>query len=128
MRHSQFTDREIAHLLLEAQSGVPIAEICRTSHVSLRTFYRWKRRFGGLQPHAVLQMKELEIENRRLRALVGSLTEQLRDTAKHHGEDAHAEVGEQRKYSTMDALHHPSHARAREGVGIGRFAGVRISG
>jgi putative transposase len=79
MRRSQFTENEILHLLYEASTGVSVAEICRTAHVSLRTFYRWRRRFGGLNEPAVLQMKELAAENTRLRGLVSNLLERLRD-------------------------------------------------
>ena len=81
MRRSQFTDNEILHLLYEASAGVPVAEICRTAGVSLRTFYRWRRRFGGLNAPAVMQMKELAAENLRLRGLVSNLFERLRDPA-----------------------------------------------
>ncbi len=70
MRRSRFTESEILHLLYEAGSGVPVAEICDTAGVSLRTFYRWKRSFGGLSTADVPKMKELEFENARLRGLV----------------------------------------------------------
>ncbi|QEE41192.1 hypothetical protein FV241_28040 [Methylobacterium sp. WL2] len=48
MRRSLHTDREIAFLLDEAARGIPIADICASAHVSLGTFYRWRRRLGGL--------------------------------------------------------------------------------
>ncbi len=79
MRRSQFTENEILHLLYEASTGVAVAEICSTAGVSLRTFYRWRRRFGGLNAPAVMQMKELAAENIRLRGLVSNLFERLRD-------------------------------------------------
>jgi putative transposase len=79
MRRSRFTESEILHLLYEAGAGVPIAEICDTAGVSLRTFYRWKRSFGGLSTADVLKMKELEFENVRLRGLVRNLLERLRE-------------------------------------------------
>jgi putative transposase len=79
MRRSQFTETEILHLLYEASTGVSVAEICNTAGVSLRTFYRWRRRFGGLNAPAVMQMKELAAENTRLRGLVSNLFERLRD-------------------------------------------------
>ena len=85
MRRSQFTDNEILHLLYEASAGVPVAEICRTAGVSLRTFYRWRRRFGGLNAPAVMQMKELAAENLRLRGLVSNLFERLRDPGENRG-------------------------------------------
>jgi putative transposase len=84
MRQSRFTDNEILHLLHEASAGVSVAEICKTAGVSLRTFYRWRRRFGGLNVPAVMQMKDLAAENLRLRGLVSHLFERLRapvDTA-----------------------------------------------
>lgn len=78
MRRSQFTESEILHLLNEAVAGVPVAEICDTAGVSLRTFYRWRRRFGGLSNANVMEIKELEFENARLRGLVRDLLERLR--------------------------------------------------
>src|SRR5258708_27955984 len=79
MRRSQFTESEILHLLYEASTGVSVAEICSTAGGSLRTFYRWRRRFGGLNAPAVMQMKELATENTRLRGLVSNLFERLPD-------------------------------------------------
>src|SRR3981081_2383457 len=73
MRHSQHTDSEILHLLDEADAGISIAEICSTAHISPRTFYQWRKRYGSLTPPALLQMKEPQTENRRLRALVDRL-------------------------------------------------------
>src|SRR3954447_6655459 len=77
MRRSRFTENEILHLLYEASAGVSVAEICSTAGVSLRTFYRWRRRFGGLNVPAVMQMKDLAAENLRLRGLVRNLSERL---------------------------------------------------
>ena len=80
MRRSQFTESEILHLLYEAAAGVPVAEISATAGVSLRTFYRWRRRYGGLNAVAVTEMKDLAVENIRLKGLVSSLFERLRAT------------------------------------------------
>jgi putative transposase len=70
MRRSRHTDEEIAVLLSEAERGVPVEEICRAAHVSLRTFYRWKKRLGCLTPAALRRLRELEEENRALRKLL----------------------------------------------------------
>jgi putative transposase len=78
MRRSRFTENEIVHLLSEANAGVSAAEICRTAGITLRTFYRWRRRFGGLNAPAVMQMKDLAAENLRLRGLVSNLSDRLR--------------------------------------------------
>ena len=78
MRRSRFTHSEILQLLGEASAGVPVAEICNTSGITPRTFYRWRRQFGGLDVPAIRQMKELMSENLRLRGLVSNLFELLR--------------------------------------------------
>src|SRR5260370_35187261 len=75
MRHSQHTEQEILFLLYEADAGISIDEICSTAHISLRTFYRWRKRYGGLTSEALRHMKELEIENQRLRSLVDMFSE-----------------------------------------------------
>src|ERR1700761_2563136 len=81
MRHSQHTEHEILFLLDEADAGISIAEICSTAGISLRTFYRWRNRYGGLTSPALRHLKELEIENQRLRRMVDKLSEQRRSTA-----------------------------------------------
>jgi putative transposase len=77
MRRSRFNEGEIVHFLAEADNGVSILEICRVAGVSPRTFYRWRLRFGGLSLPSVNRMKELEAENRRLKALVAHITARL---------------------------------------------------
>src|ERR1700761_4241035 len=83
MRRSRFTHSEILQLLGEASAGVPVAEICSTSGITPRTFYRWRRQFGGLDGAAARQMKELMSENLRLRGLVSNLFELLRTPDDH---------------------------------------------
>ncbi|MCS0495757.1 transposase [Ancylobacter sp. MQZ15Z-1] len=126
MRRSQFTDSEIIHLLREADSGVPVGEICRTAQVSLRTFYRWRRRFGGLTAPAVMQMKELEAENRRLRSLVSNLSERLH--APLPGEMLHLPERATRSDTRLQPGRASMLAAERcGGAVVGRFASVRIT-
>lgn len=70
MRRSLHTDEEIAFLLDEAARGIPIAEICASARISLGTFYRWRRRLGGLKPAGVARLDQVERENAGLRAEV----------------------------------------------------------
>lgn len=123
MRHSQHTDNEILHLLYEADAGISIAEICSTAHISPRTFYRWRRRYGSLTPPALLQMKELQAENRRLRALVDRLSERSHGAVA--GVPPAARPGPPRpEYGC--ALHSPAKASEQmRGASSGRFAYVR---
>lgn len=74
MRRSKFTDEQIAYCLTQAQAGVPIAELCRKYGISEKTFYRWRAKFGGLTASEVQHLKELEVENTRLKKLVADLS------------------------------------------------------
>ncbi len=73
MRRALHTDEEIAFLLDEAARGIPIGEICLSAGISLGTFYRWRRRLGGLKPAGVARLGRVEQENVALRAEVQRL-------------------------------------------------------
>ncbi|MDB5554513.1 MAG: putative transposase [Rhizobium sp.] len=129
MRRSQFTENEILHLLYEASAGVPVAEICGTAGVSLRTFYRWRRRFGGLNAAAVMEMKDLAAENIRLRGLVSNLFERLRagpsDAATMPDAGPTAPVSRTRESEQRRAIRIA--AEKCGGALTGRFASVRVN-
>ena len=119
MRRSRFTESEILHLLYEAGAGVPVAEICDTAGVSLRTFYRWKRNFGGLNTADVPKMKELEFENARLRGLVRTLHQQLREEQASKAPPVRDKEREQRRAAGIAA-------EKCGGAVTGRFASLRV--
>jgi putative transposase len=129
MRRSQFTENEILHLLYEASAGVSVAEICNTAGVSLRTFYRWRRRFGGLNAPAVMHMKELAAENARLRGLVSNLFERLRDPAENRFAPPAAltipSSGDDKERKQQQAIR--SAAKKCGGALTGRFASLRVN-
>ena len=54
--------------------GNKVADAVRSISVSQLTYYRWRREFGGLQMDQVKRLKELELENQRLRKAVSDLT------------------------------------------------------
>jgi len=74
MKRKRFTEEQIAFALRQAESGTPVEEICRKMGASEATFYRWKKRFGGLLPSEVHQLRQMEGENARLRRLVAHLS------------------------------------------------------
>ncbi|MBR0838906.1 transposase [Bradyrhizobium liaoningense] len=123
MRHSQHTDTEILYLLHEAETGISIPEICRTAHISQRTFYRWRKRYGSLTPPALLAMKELQSENRRLRTMLSRLSESTDATVRTASETARAPIRSDCGFAPQRALvNSPEQAR---GASLGRFAYVR---
>ena len=54
--------------------GAPLGEAIRTIGVSEVTYHRWRSEFGGLKLDQVKRLKELELENSRLRKAVSDLT------------------------------------------------------
>ena len=44
--------------------------MCRKHGISEQTFYRWKQKYGGMEVSDVRRLKELELENQRLKRLV----------------------------------------------------------
>jgi len=118
MRRSRFMQNEILQLLGEASTGVPVADICEAAGVTPRTFYRWRRQFGGLEVPAVRQMKDLVSENQRLRGLVSNLFEQLRTPAD-------SAPGERR---TLKATAPQTEERARDQIRASRIAAEKCGG
>ena len=54
--------------------GVPVADAVRQIGVTEVTYYRWRQEYGGLKLDQVKRLKELELENARLRKAVSDLT------------------------------------------------------
>jgi len=54
--------------------GATMADAIRQIGVSEVTFYRWRQEFSGLKADQVKRLKELELENSRLRKAVSDLT------------------------------------------------------
>ena len=48
MKKSKFSETQIMNILKEAQSGTPVAELCRAHGISDATFYKWRSKYGGL--------------------------------------------------------------------------------
>ena len=54
--------------------GQSVADAVRAIGVTEVTYYRWRKEYGGLKTNQVRRMKELELENQRLRKAVADLT------------------------------------------------------
>ena len=74
MRKTKFTEEQIAFALRQAELGTSVAEVTRKMGISEQTFYRWKKKYGGLGSSELRRLKQLEDENRRLKRLVADLT------------------------------------------------------
>jgi len=73
LKKSRFTEEQIIYVIKQREAGVPIDELCRKYGITQQTFYRWRKKYGGLTPSELRRLKDLEAENRRLKQLVADL-------------------------------------------------------
>jgi transposase-like protein len=57
-----------------SSQGVLVADAVRQIGVTEVTYYRWRQEYGGLKLDQVKRLKDLELENARLRKAVSDLT------------------------------------------------------
>lgn len=74
MKKSKFTESQIIAALKSQESGKSPDEICRDLGISKNTFYLWKKKYGGMEIQHLKKLKELEEENRRLKAMFADLS------------------------------------------------------
>ena len=55
---------------VELGKGKKVPEVCSELEVAEQTYYRWRQKYGGMQPEMVKQFKALQKENSRLKKLV----------------------------------------------------------
>lgn len=74
VRQSRYTPEQIAFALRQAELGTPVKEVIRKMGISEQTFYRWKKKYGGLDSSDLRRLKVLDEENRRLKQMVADLS------------------------------------------------------
>jgi putative transposase len=62
MKKARFTETQIVAILKEADSGLPVKDVCRKYEISDATYYNWKSKYGGMEASDLKRMKELERE------------------------------------------------------------------
>ena len=67
--------------------GKTIAEVCQQLEVVEATFHRWRNQYGGMKGDEAKRLKELEIENGRLKKLVAEqgLDKQILEAERDRG-------------------------------------------
>lgn len=66
----RYTEEQIIGFLKEADSGVPVKDLCRRHGFSDASYYLWRSKFGGMDVADAKRLKALEAENARLKKLL----------------------------------------------------------
>ena len=78
MKRTRHSPEQIVGKLREADAllgtGASIGQVCQRLGVSEATFHRWRNQYGGMKASEAKRLKELEIENARLKKLVADLS------------------------------------------------------
>ncbi len=74
MKKTRFTETKIVSILKKQEAGIKTADICLEYGISEATFYNWKAKYGGLEVREVKRLKELEMENSRLKKMYAEMS------------------------------------------------------
>ena len=55
--------------LKRVEAGLGVPELSRELGISTAPFYKWRSKFGGMDTSMMARMKELEVENARLKKM-----------------------------------------------------------
>ncbi len=70
MKRSRFSEEQIIGILKEAEGSESIRGVCARHNITEQTFFRWRRKFGGMDVAEARKLKDLERENSELKRMV----------------------------------------------------------
>lgn len=116
MKKPRFNEQQVASILKQVEDGTPVEEACRHADISIQTYYRWRCKYGGLEPQEMKRLKVLEDENARLKRLVTkqSLQSTLIEPVSAPAKDAENLI--QRRFCLRTAKHLHRLRRERDEV------------
>ena len=62
MKQKSHSTEEVIRILRQADGGQTAQAVCREHNISEQTFYRWKKKYGGMELFDARRLKELEKE------------------------------------------------------------------
>ena len=61
---------KLRQIEVETSKGQTVPQACRAAGITDQTYYRWRKEYGGLNIDQAKRLKQLEIENARLKRVV----------------------------------------------------------
>ena len=78
MKGKKHTPEQIIRKLREAEmmiaAGKTIGQVAQALTISEQTFHRWRNQYGGMKAEEAKRLRELEVENSRLKKMVAELS------------------------------------------------------
>jgi putative transposase len=78
MPMKRYKPEQIVTMLRQIEVGIAngktTPQACKEAEITVQTFYRWRKEYGGLKMDQAKRMKELEKENGKLKRLVAELS------------------------------------------------------
>jgi transposase-like protein len=78
MAMQRYKPEQIVTMLRQIEVGIAngktTPQACKEAAITVQTFYRWRKEYGGLKMDQAKRLKELEKENGKLKRLVAELS------------------------------------------------------
>jgi putative transposase len=78
MPNKRYKAEQIVTLLRQIEVGIANGktppQVCKEAEITVQTYYRWRKEYGGLKLDQAKRLKELERENAKLKRVVAELS------------------------------------------------------
>jgi putative transposase len=78
MAIKRYKPEQIVNLLRQIEVGIangkPTPQACKEAEITVQTYYRWRKEYGGLKLDQAKRLKDLVRENSKLKRLVAELS------------------------------------------------------
>jgi putative transposase len=70
MKQKRHSTEEIIRIMREVDCGQSVEKVCREYNISEQSYYRWRKKYGGMELKDARRYRELERENAELKKIV----------------------------------------------------------